>query len=119
MRAKGNPPSCTLNIGSTKPKTHTHQSGFVHSITAQQFKVAGERRGDSTYISEDLPLPFAWGELAHPALPERLTVVAPAEPAPVPILLYFPLDVSDLGAVNPLPNNACHFFTLSSKSVSS
>ena len=88
------------------------------SVAALHLDVAGEGLSDGRQVGEDLALPVAEALLDHPARPEWLTVAAPDAAAPVPTLLYFPLDVEDLGALNPSPNRACHFFTLSSKSVS-
>ncbi len=105
-------------VGGPKPQTQPHRAGVVEPIAAYHLDISRAPLRDGIQVCPDLTLPVAEASLAHPARPDRLTVAPPAVPARVPTELYFPLDVEDVGAVKPSPNKPCHFFTLSSKSVS-
>lgn len=115
---KRHPSANARYVGGPKPQTQPHPPGLVEPRAPHHLDVTWERLSDGVQLGQGLALPVTEASLAHPARPDRLTVAAPAAPA-VPTVPYFPLDVEDFGAVKPSPNKSCHFFTLSSKSVSS
>lgn len=107
----------------SNPKAQTHFAVAVPRLV-DQLDLARERQSERSQIGENPSLPLTGAPRAHPARPECFTVDIDEAAATVETALNFPApadpaDAEPAGALKPSPNSACHFFTLSSKSVSS
>ena len=116
-----------LDVRRAHSQTQTQLPAALTGL-ADDLDLAREGNREGGQVSEDPGLPLAGAPRAHPARPECLTVEVEATAAALETLLNLldpgapdgdPADPVALAALNPSPNSVCHFFTLSSKSVSS
>ncbi len=105
------------------PQAQAHRAVAVPRF-ADQLDLARERQGECSQVRENPGLPLTGAPRAHPARPACFTVDIDEAAATLETALNFPAPADPAhaepaGALKPSPNSACHFFTLSSKSVSS